>query len=240
MTSQFSSPRTAWLVSQLTDLCPRLHHLPGGRFEQEAGAIFIDKKYHLDALLLSQKMLEDWKFWFNFSDGDKDVFRFAFLALRKRWGVPGRFVGQAALPSGTASGAFCGLTMQVRPSPTSSRARRFLPEGLEKLTCFAFNRSNTTILAIRCSFTTLVSPFATRQPLLLKASLIDSFSRFLDHRTSSSKSPQASDAGSRGVAQNVRLTILFTPSRNTDHRLFLQNYPSSSPHTASSKPTRRV
>lgn len=47
--------------------------------------------------------------------GDKDVFRFAFLALRKRWGVPGRFVGQGAFPSGTASGS-C-----VSPPPVQLR-----------------------------------------------------------------------------------------------------------------------
>ena len=33
------------------------------------------------------------------------------LALRKRWGVPGRWVGAAALPAGTASGDFCAHTM---------------------------------------------------------------------------------------------------------------------------------
>lgn len=49
--------------------------------------------------------------WFYFSDGDKDIFRWAMLALRKRWGVPGRWVGAAALPSGTASGDFCAHTM---------------------------------------------------------------------------------------------------------------------------------
>ncbi|CDZ97044.1 Alpha-mannosyltransferase [Phaffia rhodozyma] len=80
-------------------------------WEMEAGQIFIDKKYHLDAMLLSQHMLEDFKFWFNFSDGDKDIFRFAFLALRKRWGVPGRNLGVGGLPRGTQSGDFCGLTM---------------------------------------------------------------------------------------------------------------------------------
>lgn len=33
------------------------------------------------------------------------------LALRKRWAVPGRWVGAAAFPSGTASGEFCSHTM---------------------------------------------------------------------------------------------------------------------------------
>ncbi|KAL7416020.1 mannosyltransferase putative-domain-containing protein [Mrakia frigida] len=80
-------------------------------WEMEAGQILIDKKYHLDAMLLSQDMLTDWAFWFGFSDGDKDIFRFAFLALRKRWAVPGRYLGVGGLPSATASGSFCGLTM---------------------------------------------------------------------------------------------------------------------------------
>ena len=81
-------------------------------WEQEAGQIVIDKARHLDAMLLSAYMLQDWQFWYYFSDGDKDVFRFSFLALRKRWALPGRWVGAAGLPSGTASGEFCAHTMQ--------------------------------------------------------------------------------------------------------------------------------
>ena len=34
-----------------------------------AGQMLFDKKRHLDALILSQIMLEDHKFWFMFSDG---------------------------------------------------------------------------------------------------------------------------------------------------------------------------
>ena len=49
--------------------------------------------------------------WFKFSDGDKDIFRFALLALRKRWGVPGRWVSAAGFPRRTQSGDFCGNTM---------------------------------------------------------------------------------------------------------------------------------
>lgn len=33
-------------------------------------------------LLLANWMLDDWQFWFRLSDGDKDIFRFAFLAVR--------------------------------------------------------------------------------------------------------------------------------------------------------------
>jgi len=44
-------------------------------WEQEAGQIVVDKRRHLDAMLLSLYMLVDWEWWFYFSDGDKDVFR---------------------------------------------------------------------------------------------------------------------------------------------------------------------
>ncbi|BGP35340.1 hypothetical protein JCM10296v2_007176 [Rhodotorula toruloides] len=82
------------------------------RAEMEAGTILIDKSRHLDALLLAEWMMssERFEYWFNFSDGDKDIFRFAFLALRKRWGVPGRYVSVGALPRDTISG-FCGHSM---------------------------------------------------------------------------------------------------------------------------------
>ncbi|KAF8517044.1 mannosyltransferase putative-domain-containing protein [Hysterangium stoloniferum] len=81
-------------------------------WEQEAGQIVIDKRRHLDAMLLSLYMLIDWQYWFYFSDGDKDVFRFSMLALRKRWALPGRYVGGGGLPRGTLSGDFCAHTMQ--------------------------------------------------------------------------------------------------------------------------------
>ncbi|KAK8846871.1 hypothetical protein IAR55_005961 [Kwoniella newhampshirensis] len=80
-------------------------------WEMETGQMFINKRLHLDVFLLIQYMLENHDFWFWFSDGDKDIFRWALLALRKRWAVPGRWVGAAALPSGTASGDFCSHTM---------------------------------------------------------------------------------------------------------------------------------
>ena len=60
-------------------------------WEMEAGQIMIDKRRHMDALLLSNWMLDDWEFWFKLSDGDKDIFRFAFLAvggLRSGYGKP--------------------------------------------------------------------------------------------------------------------------------------------------------
>ncbi|BGO95592.1 hypothetical protein NBRC10512_006759 [Rhodotorula toruloides] len=90
-------------------------------WEMEAGTILIDKSRHLDALLLAEWMMssERFEYWFNepeahgsvgASQGDKDIFRFAFLALRKRWGVPGRYVSVGALPRDTVSG-FCGHSM---------------------------------------------------------------------------------------------------------------------------------
>ncbi|BGP20067.1 hypothetical protein JCM10213_003549 [Rhodosporidiobolus nylandii] len=81
-------------------------------WEQEAGSILIDKSKHLDALLLAEWMMDStrFKWWFSMSDGDKDLFRFAFLALRKRFAVPGRYVSVGALPRNTMSG-FCGHTM---------------------------------------------------------------------------------------------------------------------------------
>ncbi|GAA5998961.1 uncharacterized protein JCM10292_005826 [Rhodotorula paludigena] len=107
-------------------------------WEQEAGTILVDKRKHLDALLLAEWMMdtERFKFWFNFSDGDKDMFRFAFLALRKRWGVPGRYVSVGALPRNTMSG-FCGHTMLQndhlgRPLFVHANLLKQIPSGVGK------------------------------------------------------------------------------------------------------------
>ncbi|GAA6052517.1 hypothetical protein JCM3770_003805 [Rhodotorula araucariae] len=62
----------------------------------ESGQLLVRKSAHLDALLLVEHMLRDWRFWFRFSDGDKDLFRYAFLALRKRWAVPARHLSSAS------------------------------------------------------------------------------------------------------------------------------------------------
>ena len=80
----------------------------------EAGQILINKSKHLDALWLVQTMLEDWKFWFDISDGDKDLFRYALLMLRKRWAVPGRHVASASWSSDDEirqQKGFCGHSM---------------------------------------------------------------------------------------------------------------------------------
>jgi alpha 1,2-mannosyltransferase len=61
-------------------------------------------------LLLAEHMLKDWKYWFQISDGDKDVFRYAMLALRKRWALPGRYLGATGLSWDTLTG-YCGHTM---------------------------------------------------------------------------------------------------------------------------------
>lgn len=34
------------------------------------------------------------------------------LALRKRWALPGRYVGVGGLPNGVPTGDFCGHTME--------------------------------------------------------------------------------------------------------------------------------
>ncbi|GAA5821126.1 hypothetical protein JCM11251_001976 [Rhodosporidiobolus azoricus] len=107
-------------------------------WEQEAGQILIDKKMHLDALYLAEWMMDSsrFKFWFNFSDGDKDMFRFSFLALRKRWGVPGRYVSVGALPRNTQSG-FCGHTMLQndhlgKPLFVHANLLKQIPSGIGK------------------------------------------------------------------------------------------------------------
>lgn len=67
-------------------------------------------------LILVDYMLRDWPRFFNFSDGDKDLFRYAFLALRKRWAVPGRHIASASWLNEDELGhakrnRFCGHTM---------------------------------------------------------------------------------------------------------------------------------
>ena len=81
----------------------------GDEWAQEAGTLLFDKARHLDVLHLSDYMLRDYKLWFTMSDGDKDIFRYAALALRKRWAVPGRHVGAATWSEGDRD--FCGHSM---------------------------------------------------------------------------------------------------------------------------------
>lgn len=100
-----------WKTSANNAIWPILGIRCRDEWEMEAGQIFVDKKYHLDVFLLTKFMLEHHEWFFYFSDGDKDLFRWAMLALRKRWGVPGRWVGVAALPGSTQSGDHCGHTM---------------------------------------------------------------------------------------------------------------------------------
>lgn len=80
-------------------------------WEMETGQMFIDKARHLDVFYLIKYMLYNHHYWFYFSDGDKDIFRWAMLMLRKRWAVPGRWVAAGGLPGGTLSGDFCALSM---------------------------------------------------------------------------------------------------------------------------------
>lgn len=55
----------------------------------------------------------NWPFFFTLSDGDKDIFRYAFLALRKRWAVPGQHVESAGWRENKdlSTKRFCGTTM---------------------------------------------------------------------------------------------------------------------------------
>ncbi|GAA6010782.1 hypothetical protein JCM11491_002943 [Sporobolomyces phaffii] len=62
----------------------------------ESGQVLIDKARHLDALILVEHWLKDWNFWFRFSDGDKDLLRYAFLLLRKRWSIPSHTLASAS------------------------------------------------------------------------------------------------------------------------------------------------
>ncbi|GAA5893045.1 hypothetical protein JCM6882_006924 [Rhodosporidiobolus microsporus] len=82
----------------------------------EAGQLLIRKSQHLDALILVEHMLRNWKFWFQFSDGDKDLFRYALLALRKRWAIPSSPLAPASWTDPLALGRdhaaqFAGHTM---------------------------------------------------------------------------------------------------------------------------------
>ncbi|KLT45766.1 hypothetical protein CC85DRAFT_294986 [Cutaneotrichosporon oleaginosum] len=80
-------------------------------WENEAGQLWVDKARHMDALLLARYMLERHAQFFKYSDGDKDILlRWALLMLRKRWGVPGRYVAAGAYPADTATG-FCAHSM---------------------------------------------------------------------------------------------------------------------------------
>ncbi|ORY81239.1 mannosyltransferase putative-domain-containing protein [Leucosporidium creatinivorum] len=120
-------------------------------WEQEAGQLLVDKKLHLDALLLAEWMMDSQRFafWFNFSDGDKDMFRFSLLALRKRWAVPGRYVGVGALPRNTMSG-FCGHTMLQhdhlgRPLFVHANLLKQIPSGVGK--GFAWGKTRSVHLS---------------------------------------------------------------------------------------------
>jgi len=114
-------------------------------WEQEAGQILIDKSKHLDVLLLAESMLKDWKYWFQISDGDKDVFRYAMLALRKRWALPGRYLGAAGLSWNTLSG-YCGHTMlqhdvMGRPIFIHMNLLKQIPSGISRGTTFKRTRT---------------------------------------------------------------------------------------------------
>ncbi|KAH8929995.1 glycosyltransferase family 71 protein [Atractiella rhizophila] len=125
-------------------------------WEMEAGQILIDKGQHYDALVLTEYMLVNHEFWYNFTDGDKDAFRYAFLALRKRWAVPGRYVAAGALPFDAMSG-FCGHTMLQhdhfgKPLFVHQNLLKQIPSGVGRGAAWGRSRSlktfssNTTLL----------------------------------------------------------------------------------------------
>jgi alpha 1,2-mannosyltransferase len=63
------------------------------------------------------------------------LYRFAMLALRKRWALPGRYVGAGGFPRGTGSGEFCGNTMQQydhigRPAFIHYNLLKQIPSGV--------------------------------------------------------------------------------------------------------------
>ncbi|MBW0500979.1 hypothetical protein O181_040694 [Austropuccinia psidii MF-1] len=114
-------------------------------WEQEAGQILIDKSKHLDALLLAEYMLKDWRYWFQISDGDKDIFRYAMLALRKRWALPGRYLGAAGLSWNTLTG-YCGHTMLQhdpigRPLFVHMNLLKQIPSGVNRGETFKRTRT---------------------------------------------------------------------------------------------------
>jgi len=71
------------------------------------------------------------------------MFRFAFLAMRKRWAVPGRYVSVGALPSNTFTG-FCGHSMIQhdhlgRPLFNHANLLKQIPSGVRQ--GYAWGRS---------------------------------------------------------------------------------------------------
>ncbi|GAA5928911.1 uncharacterized protein JCM15063_004005 [Sporobolomyces koalae] len=95
----------------------------------ESGQVLIDKRKHSDALILLEHWLSDWKFWFQFSDGDKDLLRYAFLLLRKRWSIPSHTLASASWTNPSEMGdenrdKFAGHTMVQFGLESEFRDRR--------------------------------------------------------------------------------------------------------------------
>ena len=70
------------------------------------------------------------------------------LALRKRWALPGRYVGAGGLPHGTGSGDFCGHTMQQydnagRPAFIHYNLLKQIPSGVYR--GFSWGRTKQVI-----------------------------------------------------------------------------------------------
>ncbi|ORX34456.1 mannosyltransferase putative-domain-containing protein [Kockovaella imperatae] len=84
-------------------------------WEMDTSQFFIDKSKHMDTIVLAEAMLEHDDFlklgqWAQFSDDPTDAMRWALLALRKPWAVPGRWIGVVSAKPEIESGASCGIT----------------------------------------------------------------------------------------------------------------------------------
>ncbi|EJT50851.1 hypothetical protein A1Q1_07959 [Trichosporon asahii var. asahii CBS 2479] len=99
-----------WKTSAVNPLWAVMGVACRDEWEVETGQVLVDKARHLDVFHLLAYMMRRHETWFRFSDGDKDLFRFAMLMLRKRWAVPERWIAAGGLPGDTLTG-WCGLSM---------------------------------------------------------------------------------------------------------------------------------
>nr|POF14330.1 alpha-1,2-mannosyltransferase mnn22 [Quercus suber] len=98
-------------------------------YEQESGQLMVDKRRFFYHLQLSLWMIADQGHYYaQFILGDKDCFRFAWHALKTRYGRPSRWVTSVGTNNG---GKYCGHTFgQAHPDPHGDLA--FLHGGLLK------------------------------------------------------------------------------------------------------------
>ncbi|BGP38267.1 hypothetical protein JCM10450v2_002209 [Rhodotorula kratochvilovae] len=146
----------------------------------ESGQLVVRKSAHLDALLLVEHMLRDWRFWFRFSDGDKDLFRYAFLALRKRWAVPARHLSSGSWRDPNALGSanshkFAGHSMMQYGLASEEGGRdgrvMFVHANLLKRVLGDLHKGNTfgRTLRLRHPPSSASSSSASSEPFILTA-----------------------------------------------------------------------